>query len=111
MSPAIQNEVINACNDFILADVVKKVNAARCCSVVADKTADISGTKQFAMCARYMDCAAGVVREDFLQLTWFIKAHLKSQLTLIIPYCQMLTFVNYDSLLEGCDFSTVFYVL
>jgi len=65
--PTIQNEVINACNDFILADVVKKVNAARCFSVLADETEYISGTEQFAMCARYMDCDAGVVREDFLQ--------------------------------------------
>ena len=64
MSPAIQNEVING---FILADVVKKVNAARCFSVLADETADISATEQFAMCARYVDCDAGVVRQDFLQ--------------------------------------------
>ena len=67
ISPTIQNEVIHACNDLILADVVEKVNAAHCFSVLADETADISGTEQFALCVRYMDCDVGVVREDFLQ--------------------------------------------
>jgi len=67
ISSTIQNEVIHACNDLILADVVEKVNAAHCFSVLADETADISGTEQFALCVRYMDCDVGVVREDFLQ--------------------------------------------
>ena len=39
LSPTIQNEIIDACNDLISGELVRKVNAARCFSVLADKTA------------------------------------------------------------------------
>lgn len=42
----IQNEIIAICGDVIKADIVKKVKEAEAYSVLADETADISGTEQ-----------------------------------------------------------------
>ena len=66
-SPSIQNEIINCCNNIILSKLVVKINAAGAFSVLADETADISGTEQVSLCVRYMDCINSVMHEDFLQ--------------------------------------------
>jgi len=65
VSPAIQNEIISTCNELILKELVCNVNAARCFSENADETADVSGTEQFLLGVRYMDCASSTVKEDF----------------------------------------------
>jgi len=67
ISPVIQNEIILACNELMLNELVCKVNAACCFSVLADETADVSGTEQLSLGVRYMDCASSTVNEDFLQ--------------------------------------------
>lgn len=67
LSPMIQNEIIFACNDLILSKLVRKVNDAKCFSVLADETADVSGIEQFSLCVRYLDGDVGKIREDFLQ--------------------------------------------
>jgi len=61
ISPQIQNEIISACNDLILAKLVAQVNAAKCFSILADETADVSGTEQFSLYVRYVDECAGKV--------------------------------------------------
>lgn len=63
----IQNEIISACNDIILHKLVEKVNEAKCFSVIADETADISNVEQLSLCVKYIDQANNSVREDFLQ--------------------------------------------
>lgn len=51
----IQNEVIEICGDVIKADIVKKVKEAEAYSLLADETADISGTEQLSIGLRYFD--------------------------------------------------------
>lgn len=67
ISPTIQNEIIATCNNLVLGDIVSQVNAAQCFSLLADETTDISGTEQLSLCVRFVDAAAGQVKEDFLQ--------------------------------------------
>jgi hypothetical protein len=69
LSPQIQNEIIATCNSLILSKLVTRVNAARCFTVLADETTDVSGTEQFSLCVRYVDDTDSTckIREDFLQ--------------------------------------------
>jgi ribosomal protein L20 len=66
-SPTIQNEIIDSCNALILERVVSEVNAAKCFSVLADETADISGVEQVSLCMRYVDLTTLKIKEHFLQ--------------------------------------------
>jgi len=66
LSPGIQNQLINICNDIILKKIVTKVNEAQCFSVLADETIDISTTEQLTLCVRYID-SEGNLNEDFLK--------------------------------------------
>ncbi|XP_076329459.1 zinc finger MYM-type protein 1-like [Tachypleus tridentatus] len=54
LSLQIQNEIINACNTHVLDALVNRVNAAKCFSILADETTDISGIEQFSLCVRYL---------------------------------------------------------
>lgn len=65
LSPGIQNQFINICND-ILKKIVIKVNEAQCFSVLADETTDISTSEQLTLCVRYID-SVGNLNEDFLK--------------------------------------------
>ncbi|XP_054276712.1 zinc finger MYM-type protein 1-like [Macrosteles quadrilineatus] len=67
ISPQTQNEIIGLCNDFILDQLVSKVNASKCFTVLADKTTDIAGIEQMSLGARYFDVRESRIREDFLQ--------------------------------------------
>lgn len=66
LSPGIQNQLINICNDIILKKIVTKVNEAQCFSVLADETTDISTSEQLTLCVRYID-SEGNLNEDFLK--------------------------------------------
>jgi len=46
--------------------IVFKINNAKCFTVLADKTADVSGIEQFSLCARYFESTTMQTREDFL---------------------------------------------
>ncbi|GBP49701.1 hypothetical protein EVAR_33455_1 [Eumeta japonica] len=48
------------------ADIVKKVKEAEAYSVLADETADISGTEQLSIGLRYFDEEANEVQEMFV---------------------------------------------
>lgn len=65
VSPSIQNEVIECCNQVILNKLVSQINEAKFFSVLSDETTDISTTEQVAICVRYIH--EGKIREDFLQ--------------------------------------------
>ena len=67
ISPTSQNAIIDCCNTVILNKIVAKINKAKCFTVLADETADISGIEQVSLCAKYVDVDEKVVREDFLQ--------------------------------------------
>ncbi|KAK5649293.1 hypothetical protein RI129_000322 [Pyrocoelia pectoralis] len=67
ISSVSQNEIISSCNDILLPKIVAKVNKAKCFSILADETTDISCVEQMTLCARYVDLESVTVREDFLQ--------------------------------------------
>jgi len=58
------------CGKLILNEIVVRVNAAKCFTVLADKTTDSGRKEQLAVCVRYVhisDC--GKLREDFISFT------------------------------------------
>ncbi|XP_033221203.1 zinc finger MYM-type protein 1-like [Belonocnema kinseyi] len=50
ISPTIQNEIFDACNDVIRNQIVNKVNALSCFVIIADETQDIACIEQFSLC-------------------------------------------------------------
>lgn len=54
ISPIMQNEIVNICNNLIHDKIVKKINSSKGFCVLADETADIAGVEQFSICARYV---------------------------------------------------------
>lgn len=62
----IQNEIIGICGSVIKADIMKKVKEAAAYSVLADETADISGTEQLSIGMRYFDEETQEVQEMFV---------------------------------------------
>lgn len=57
---------------MIIEQLVSKINSAKCFTVLADETTDISGTEQFSLCVRYLDIFKKEMREDFLK---FVPVH------------------------------------
>lgn len=74
LSKGIQNEIIDTAGSLVCKQLVDKINRSKFFSVLADETADISGTEQFALCVRYVDTEKNVfvIREDFLR---FVPVH------------------------------------
>jgi len=62
----IQNEIIGICGDVIKADIIERVKAAEAYSVIADETADISGTEQLSIGLRYFYDETNEVQEMFV---------------------------------------------
>lgn len=62
----IQNEIIGICGEVIKADIIKRVKAAEAFSVLADETADISGTEQLSIGLRYLYDETNEVQEMFV---------------------------------------------
>nr|CAI5845780.1 unnamed protein product [Callosobruchus analis] len=50
----IQNEIIEACDLIIKQRIATEVNTAKCFTVLADETADISTIEQLSLCVRYV---------------------------------------------------------
>lgn len=67
ISHTSQNHIIDACNKVLLNKVVSRVNAAKCFSILADETTDISGIEQVSLCARYVELNTLTLTEEFLQ--------------------------------------------
>ncbi len=67
LSPIIQNEIIAICNEIILKKLVASVNSAKCFTVLADETTDISQTEQVSIAVRYVDEMEYKIKEVFLQ--------------------------------------------
>lgn len=67
-SPDIQNEIIEICGQIIQNQIVEKINKAKCFTVLADESTDISGKEILTLCARYVDESnpSCVIKEDFL---------------------------------------------
>lgn len=67
LSWKIQNEILSACNNLILQNLVCAVNKAKGFSVLADETSDIFNKEQLTICVRYVNLEQKKIREDFLQ--------------------------------------------
>lgn len=65
LSPKIQNEIIGACNDILLKKLANMINSAKCFTILADETTDISTLEQLSIGVRYI--YEKQIREDFLQ--------------------------------------------
>lgn len=76
-SPDIQNEIIEICRQVIQNQIVEKINKAKCFTILADESTDISGKEFLTLCARYVDesdhnvdksdhNSSCVIKEDFL---------------------------------------------
>lgn len=65
----IQNEIIDSAGEIIRKKICEKIERSRYFSILADETADISGTEQFSLCARYLvkKNEGFFVQEDFLK--------------------------------------------
>nr|CAI5823580.1 unnamed protein product [Callosobruchus analis] len=50
----IQNEIIEACDLIIKQRIATEVNTAKCFTVLADETVDISTIEQLSLCVRYV---------------------------------------------------------
>lgn len=66
-SSTSQNEIIDSCNKPLLNKIVSRVNEAKCFSVLADETADVSGIEQVSLCVRYVELSTLEHHEDFSQ--------------------------------------------
>lgn len=66
LSHIIQTQILVICNNIILNKIVNKVNEAKCFSILADETTDISTSEQLTLCVRYID-TDGNLNEDFLK--------------------------------------------
>ncbi|XP_067142878.1 52 kDa repressor of the inhibitor of the protein kinase-like [Centruroides vittatus] len=62
----IQNEIISICGDVLKEDIIKEVKEAEAYSVLADETADISGTEQLSIGLRYFHEKNNEVQEVFV---------------------------------------------
>jgi len=85
-SPQIQNKIISICGKLIKNDIVNLANAANAFSVIADGTADISGTEQLSIGIRFLDKHLNLpkIREEFLGFTPLEKLNAQSVATNII---------------------------
>lgn len=68
LSPRIQNEIIEVAGKIIVSNLVKRINEARCFTVIADESTDVSGIEQLTLCVRFVENQNGEYRiQDFLQ--------------------------------------------
>ncbi|KAJ8896233.1 hypothetical protein PR048_001576 [Dryococelus australis] len=73
-SPDIQNQIIDACKEVILQQIVNRINASECFSILANETTDVKGIEQLSLCARYVNNTESVyvIRENFVR---FVPVH------------------------------------
>ena len=65
-----QNELITTCGDILRKQIVNDVNKSTGFSILADETADISGTEQLSIGVRFVDLTPEPkIREEFLGFT------------------------------------------
>jgi len=57
---------------MIIEQLISKINSAKCFTVLADETKDISGIEQFSLYVSYLDIFKKEMREDFLNSFLFM---------------------------------------
>ena len=86
-SPKIQNELINLCEETVRGEIVALANNSVGFSILADETADISGTEQLAIGVRFFDEKNLLIREVFLGFTPLKKVDAETIAETIIDQC------------------------
>lgn len=100
LSPIIQNEMISCCGDEIRDFIVRRIQKSKYFSVLADETADISGTEQLSICIRYVSESDNFeIHEDFLGFCPLLKQDSESITKAIIE--QLSKWGLHVSLLRG----------
>lgn len=64
----IQNEIISIYNKLILKNLFDNVNEAKCFTVLAEETTDISNKEQLSLCVRYLDKNQKKIEKIFYNL-------------------------------------------
>ena len=70
ISHQIQNELIQTCADVLKEQIICEVRRASVFSVLADETADISGTEQLSVGVRYLRCDEGTKQLEMCEEFW-----------------------------------------
>ncbi|XP_011351324.2 zinc finger MYM-type protein 1-like [Ooceraea biroi] len=95
ISHQIQNDFIQTCSDVLKGKIIEEVKHASVFSVLADETADISGTEQLSIGVRYLRCdqknKKPIICEEFLGFVSLQALNSKSISETIIRF------------LENCD--------
>lgn len=79
LSPMIQNEMISCCGDEIRDVIVQRIQKSKYFTVLADETADISGTEQLSICIRYVFQSDNFeIHKDFLGFCPLLKQDSES---------------------------------
>lgn len=100
LSPIIQNEMISCCGDEIRDCIVRRIQKSKYFSVLADETADISGTEQLSICIHYVSESDHFeIHKDFLGFCPLLKQDSESLTKAIIQ--QLSKWGLHVSLLRG----------
>ena len=83
----IQNELINLCEQTVRYEIVPLTNNSVGFSILADETADISGTEQMAIGVKFFDEKNLLIREEFLGFTPLKKMDAKTIAETLIDQC------------------------
>ena len=51
----MQDYILNTYDDFIPKTIVSRIHSAKCFSILADETTDISTSDIFSLCVRHVD--------------------------------------------------------
>lgn len=65
ISKSTQNEIISTCGEFVLKEIIKKVDLGGFYSIMFDETTDLAHISQMSIVIRYVD--GNCIREDFVQ--------------------------------------------
>ena len=97
-----QNELISIIADVLRDEIVQSANKAVCFSLIADETADISGTEQLSIGVRFIDQSGDVakVREEFLGFVPLQNMDAETIAETIIDYGEKIG-LNLDEKLMG----------
>ncbi|KAI4462367.1 hypothetical protein MML48_4g00002722 [Holotrichia oblita] len=66
MSPQIQNKIVDLCGAAVKDYIIGEAKRASAFSVLADKTADVSGKEQFSIGLRFFDSNRMEVQKEFV---------------------------------------------
>lgn len=100
-----QNDLINMSEQALREDIVKAANNAVGFSIIADETADISGTEQLSLGVRFVDTSSeqAMIREEFLGFSPLKDMDAATISDCIIEHCKTFGLLLNNLLGQGYD--------